>query len=53
MRAQRNEDINFSMDVTEFHGEENGWLRSLFTPTLLLFYLPMLIIMVVVTYFAR
>jgi len=53
VRAQRNEDINFSMDVTEFHGEENGWLRSLFTPTLLLFYLPMLIIMVVVTYLTR
>lgn len=40
-------EIDFSMDVTEFNNGENTWVRSFFSYTILLFYIPFIIVLIV------
>lgn len=43
--------IDFSMDTTKFkHEPRNQWHRSMFSPTLLWFYVPLLLMMGVIAY---
>ena len=45
-------DIDFSMNTRPFQKKErNSWLSSMFAPTIRVFYLPLLGIMIVLTYF--
>jgi len=44
-------EINFSMDTNEYKkNKKNSWICSLFSSTLIFFYLPLLVIILLVTY---
>jgi len=46
--------IDFSMDVSEYQKDDkNRWLRSMFSTTLLFFYLPLIALMLLVTYLLK
>lgn len=50
-RLDENE-IDFSMDTNEYKKDEkNSWLSSMFSSTLLFFYMPLVAIMLFITYF--
>lgn len=40
VRGKNNQEINFSMRASEFHGGYNTWFQSTFSPTLAVFYVP-------------
>lgn len=43
--------IDFSMNTNEFKKDEkSGWLSSMFSSTLLFFYMPLVVIMLLLTY---
>jgi uncharacterized membrane protein len=50
VRQMKETEINFSMDASNHNGRENGWIDSIFSKTLLPFYVPLAIIMLVITY---
>lgn len=51
VRKLDEKDIDFSMDTSEARKDNgNGWIRSIFSSTLLFFYLSLIIIMLLVTY---
>ena len=44
-------DIDFSMDTTKFRqNPRNGWMRSMGSRTILIFYLPLVSLMLLITY---
>jgi len=44
-------EIDFSMNTSKYNEDKrNGWLRSMFSSTLLFFYLPLVGVMLLVTY---
>jgi len=45
--------IDFSMDTRRFQGTRNSWLGAMFSSTLLLFYLPLIILIVWIMYVIR
>ena len=51
VRKLDEKDINFSMDTTEYKKDKrNCWLRSMFSITLICFYLPLVAIISLITY---
>ena len=44
-------EIDFSMDTTKYFIKNNSWMRTLVSKTLLLFYLPFLILITISGYF--
>ena len=51
VRKLDEKEIDFSMNTREYNEDKrNGWLRSMFSSTLLFFYLPLVGIMLLVTY---
>lgn len=54
VRKRDERDIDFSMDTREYkRNERNGWLRSMFSPTLLWFYGSLIIVMLVIMYYIK
>ena len=54
VRKLPEKDIDFSMDTTKFkENPHNGWIRSMRSRTILLFYLPLVAIMLLVTYLIK
>jgi hypothetical protein len=52
VRKLDNKAIDFSMDTKPYQRKErNGWFNSMFAPTLGIFYIPLLLIMIALTYF--
>lgn len=50
VRLLDEKDINFSMDTAKFKNDKkNGWICSLFSTTLLIFYVPLIIAVLLVT----
>ena len=45
VRKLDNEKIDFSMDTSKYKNKSNSWSSSMKSPTLLIFYIPLLIIM--------
>ena len=51
VRKLDEKEIDFSMNTSEYNEDKrNGWLRSMFSSTLLFFYLPLVGVMLLVTY---
>jgi len=51
VRKLDEKEIDFSMDTSKYQKEEkNGWLSSMFSTTLVFFYIPLVIIMLGVIY---
>jgi len=51
VRKLDEKEIDFSMNTSEYNeNKRNGWLRSMFSSTLLFFYLPLVGVMLLVTY---
>ena len=51
VRQLDEKEIDFSMTTSEYSEDKrNGWLRSMFSSTLLFFYLPLVGVMLLVTY---
>jgi hypothetical protein len=51
VRKLDEKEIDFSMDTSEYKKDEgNSWICSMFSTTLLFFYLPLVAIMLLVTY---
>lgn len=51
VRKLDEKDIDFSMNTSEYKKDKrNGWICSMFSGTLLFFYLPLVAIMLLVTY---
>jgi len=51
VRKLDEKEIDFSMDTSEYKKEEkNSWVCSMFSSTLLFFYIPLIIIMLFITY---
>jgi len=51
VRKLNEEEIDFSMDTSEYKKDDkNGWLSSMFSSTLLFFYIPLIIIMLLIIY---
>ena len=54
VRKRDEKDIDFSMDTRAYKkNERNGWLCSIFSPTLLWFYGSLIIVMLVIMYFIK
>lgn len=51
VRKLDEKEIDFSMDTSEYSEDKrNNWLRSMFSSTLLLFYLPLVGVILLITY---
>lgn len=51
VRKLDEKEIDFSMDIREYKKDKkNSWLFSMFSTTLIFFYLPLVVIMLVITY---
>jgi len=51
VRKLDEKEIDFSMDTSEYNKDKrNGWLCSMFSSTLLFFYLPLVGVMLLITY---
>jgi len=54
VRRLKNDDINFSMDTSKYKkNKRNGWLSSIFSTTLRLFYPTLIILMLIFMYLIR
>jgi len=56
VRKKSDDQINFSMDIKgikKFHGGKNTWMWSIFSTTLSIFYLSLLIIMLLITFLLK
>ncbi|MEW4286184.1 hypothetical protein [Priestia koreensis] len=42
--------LNFSMDIKEFKTKSRNWCKGIFSKTLLLFYLPILVVLVMLSF---
>lgn len=52
VRKLDEKEIDFSMDTNGYKKDEkNSWLSSMFSSTLLFFYMPLVVIMLFITYF--
>lgn len=51
VRMREEKDIDFSMDTRKFKAEKrNGWMASMFSPTLVWFYVSMIVLMIFVMF---
>lgn len=51
VRQQDEKHIDFSMNTKRFKkNQRNSWMSSMYAPTILVFYVPLLIIMLILTY---
>ena len=51
VRKRDEKDINFSMDTREYRkNKRNSWICSMFSPTLLWFYVSLIVLMLVIIY---
>lgn len=51
VRKLEEKEINFSMDTSKYKKDKkNTWICSIFSPTLLIFYLPLILISFLITY---
>ena len=50
VRKLDEEKINFSMNIDAYKNGKNSWINSMFSMTLLLFYLPIIIVIFLITY---
>lgn len=51
VRRLSEEEIDFSMNTSEYKKDDkNSWLSSMFSTTLLFFYIPLIVIMLLITY---
>ncbi len=51
VRSLDEKDIDFSMDINIFKKEpENGWMRSIISPTILIFYIPLILVILAIPY---
>jgi hypothetical protein len=48
VRTSPEEAIDFSMDTRSFVGKEKTWIATIFSKTLLLFYFPLIVIMLII-----
>jgi hypothetical protein len=54
VRKLDEKEIDFSMNTSEYNEDKrNGWIYSMFSSTLLLFYLPLVGVMLLVTYLIK
>jgi hypothetical protein len=53
VRKKKEEDIDFSMDTKSFHTGGNSWACSFVSPSLILFYLPLAMVMLLVMYLIK
>lgn len=54
VRKRDEKDIDFSMDAKEYRkNERNSWLCSMFSSTLLWFYIPLIVVMLVIMYLIK
>lgn len=53
VRQMDSDKIDFSMDITNFKGRKNSWLSSLFSWTLILFYLSLVGAMVAIYFLIK
>lgn len=55
VRKLDEKEIDFSMDINGYkkdkNGDENSWICSIFSSTLLIFYLSLIVVMLIVIYF--
>jgi uncharacterized membrane protein len=50
VRILEEKDVDFSMDISEYKKDEkNGWICSTFSITLLIFYVPLIVAVILVT----
>ena len=50
VRCKQESDIDFSMHIERFYKNKNTWLRSLFSLTISIFYLPLILIMCLILF---
>ena len=54
VRKREEKDIDFSMDTRAYReNERNSWFRSMFSPTLLWFYVSLIVVMLAIMYFIK
>jgi hypothetical protein len=53
VRKKKEDDIDFSMDTKSFHTGGNSWVCSFVSPSLILFYLPLAMVMLLVMYLIK
>ena len=53
VRIKKEDDIDFSMDTKSFHTGGNSWVCSFVSPSLILFYLPLAMVMLLVMYLIK
>jgi hypothetical protein len=51
IRVKDESSIDFSMDTKTFEGGRNTWMKSIFSKTLCIFYIPLIAVMLIVRYF--
>jgi hypothetical protein len=51
--ALENEKVDFSMDTKPFKKEVGSWLKAIFSKTHLLFYLPILLVTIIIVFFKQ
>jgi hypothetical protein len=51
IRVKDESSIDFSMDTKTFEGGRNTWMKSIFSKTLCIFYIPLIAVMLMVRYF--
>lgn len=50
VRQRKDDEVDFSMDVGELSKGRNSWPQALFATTLVFFYVPLVVIMLIVMY---
>lgn len=50
VRKLDEKDIDFSMNISGYKEKENGWLCSIFSKTLLFFYVSLVVVMLIIMY---
>jgi len=54
VRKLDEQNVDFSMDTRKYkNNKRNGWLRSMLSPTLLWFYIPLILIMLIIMYLIK
>ncbi len=53
IRVKDENSIDFSMDTRAFEGGRNTWMNSIFSKTLFIFYLPLIILMLIIMYLLK
>jgi len=53
VRKLKTEEIDFSMDISDFTKGKNGWFRSVFSGTLVIFYILLILSMLIIYYLIK